>query len=423
MVTTSPYQITDVRTASRLDETRLEWVMTYRRNHPEADWWAEGFAAVAHSTETQERVFRMAEQLQARGIDRRSVFQALRRADLVTQGRRAGLFEVDSQPRHLYVRGRAVHNEDLSQEPGSRTLAAAAAGCSAVDALLGDHGLVVDVLPREAFKVQPGQAEGWPGQSQLGRILILIDEAPQLDQLRAHGFDAVTFDGADPAAYAWAIFEIGCRAKATLFQVSCECHSTFKSVPIGVAIEDSSGGRSIHSLGWNTVVQLLPVIRTGVRGMKGPTDTHPPARSLDRAKKFCPRLGGNEMAAFEGDLKEIAKDNDDFRRVLFTGDHAQLVVMALRPREEIGEEIHTVDQILYATDGKGEAIVDGKAQPFGKGDAVAVPAGVRHNIRNTSDKPFKLFTIYAPPQHPAGTVHETKADAIAGEKVPAGAGG
>src|SRR5579864_6202910 len=125
------------------------------------------------------------------------------------------------------------------------------------------------------------------------------------------------------------------------------------------------------------------------------------------------------MKPFEGDLKEIAKDNEDFRRVLFTGEHAQLVVMSLGRDEEIGEEVHTVDQILYAVEGEGQAILDGKSHSFAKGDVVAVPAGLRHNYRNTDKDALKLFTIYAPPQHPAGTIHATKAEALAAEAVAA----
>lgn len=127
------------------------------------------------------------------------------------------------------------------------------------------------------------------------------------------------------------------------------------------------------------------------------------------------------MKPYEDDLKEIAEHNKDFRRVLFTGEHSQLVVMALKTEEEIGDEVHSVDQILYAVEGKAEAIVDGKTRSFGKGDVVVVPAGVRHNIRNAGDKAFKLFTVYAPPQHAAGTVHHTKADAVATEGLLAGA--
>lgn len=126
------------------------------------------------------------------------------------------------------------------------------------------------------------------------------------------------------------------------------------------------------------------------------------------------------MEAFRADLKELSKDNDDFRRVVFTGEHAQLVLMALGVSEDIGEEVHTVDQILYAVSGEGESILEGRAKSFEKGDVVAVPAGTRHNIRNTGDDPLRLFTVYAPPQHAANTIHHTKADALRDEEdIPA----
>ena len=129
------------------------------------------------------------------------------------------------------------------------------------------------------------------------------------------------------------------------------------------------------------------------------------------------------MQPYQGELKEVAKHNDDFRRVLFTGTNSQLVIMALPGGEEIGEEVHQVDQILYAVEGDGEAFLDGRRMSFEKGDAVAVPAGTRHNIRNAEKKPLKLFTVYAPPQHPAGSVHHTKAEALAAEaKEPVGGG-
>jgi mannose-6-phosphate isomerase-like protein (cupin superfamily) len=123
------------------------------------------------------------------------------------------------------------------------------------------------------------------------------------------------------------------------------------------------------------------------------------------------------METYRADLKEVTKDSDDFRRVLFTGAHSQLVIMSLAPDEEIGDEVHEVDQILFAVAGEGEAFLDGRRKSFEKGDVVAVPAGTRHNFRNTSKKPLKLYTVYAPPQHPAGTVHHTKADAVAAEAM------
>jgi mannose-6-phosphate isomerase-like protein (cupin superfamily) len=130
-------------------------------------------------------------------------------------------------------------------------------------------------------------------------------------------------------------------------------------------------------------------------------------------------LRGIEMEPYQDDLKEVAKDSDDFRRVLFTGSYSQLVIMAVPAAEEIGEEVHEVDQILFAVEGEGEAILDGRRKAFEKGDVVAVPAGTRHNIRNTQKKPLKLFTVYSPPQHPAGTIHHTRADAVAAEAMSA----
>ena len=125
------------------------------------------------------------------------------------------------------------------------------------------------------------------------------------------------------------------------------------------------------------------------------------------------------MQPFVADLKALTKENRDFRRVVFTSDHAQVVVMAIPPDEEIGEEIHIVDQFLYIVEGEGEAVLNGREQPIDKGEAIAVPAGTRHNVRNTGDEPLKLFTIYAPPQHAAGTVHKTKAEAMKEVLVPA----
>jgi mannose-6-phosphate isomerase-like protein (cupin superfamily) len=115
-------------------------------------------------------------------------------------------------------------------------------------------------------------------------------------------------------------------------------------------------------------------------------------------------------------IKKDAKDNDFFRKVLFTGTKSQLVLMSLRPGEEIGAEVHKVDQVLYVVDGEGKVVLDGIDKEFEKGEIAFVPAGVQHNVINTDDEPMKLFTIYAPPQHAAGTVHRTKAAAEQAER-------
>ncbi len=115
--------------------------------------------------------------------------------------------------------------------------------------------------------------------------------------------------------------------------------------------------------------------------------------------------------------KETIK-NTDFRRVLYTGKHSQLVLMSLRPGEEIGEETHTdVDQFFRFEQGEGNVIIDGAKSPIKDGDAVIVPAGAKHNVVNTSKTAdLKLYTIYSPPEHQDGTIRHTKAAALAKEE-------
>ena len=117
-----------------------------------------------------------------------------------------------------------------------------------------------------------------------------------------------------------------------------------------------------------------------------------------------------------GSIVDAACDNADFRRVLSTGPNAQLVVMSLPAGEEIGEEVHDDgDQVLSIVDGSGEAVLDDVPTQIGAGDLVLVPAGTKHNIRNVGAGDLKLYTVYAPPEHPDGTVHRTRAEAGAAE--------
>ena len=119
------------------------------------------------------------------------------------------------------------------------------------------------------------------------------------------------------------------------------------------------------------------------------------------------------MKGFVQDIEGIATKNDVFRRVLYTAKNCQLVVMALKPREEIGAEVHTLDQFFRVEEGTGEAILDGVRHPIRAGFAVLVPAGANHNIINTGSVPLKLYTLDAPPNHRNGVVHQTRADAEA----------
>ena len=118
--------------------------------------------------------------------------------------------------------------------------------------------------------------------------------------------------------------------------------------------------------------------------------------------------------AFQTNLKELAKENIFFRKVVYTGKYSQLVLMSIPVGGEIGEETHpTVDQILFFVEGEGEAILEGKASPVEEHGVVFVPAGTLHNFKNTGDEDLKLYTVYSPPQHPDGTVHKTKEEAEA----------
>jgi len=112
---------------------------------------------------------------------------------------------------------------------------------------------------------------------------------------------------------------------------------------------------------------------------------------------------------------EVARRNDAFRRTIVTGEHSQVVVMAIQPGDDIGEETHDGDQILLFVEGEGRAVLDGQSEPIRAGDLVFVPAGTLHNFVNAGPEPLRLVTVYAPAEHPDGTVHETKADAEAGE--------
>jgi mannose-6-phosphate isomerase-like protein (cupin superfamily) len=123
------------------------------------------------------------------------------------------------------------------------------------------------------------------------------------------------------------------------------------------------------------------------------------------------------MKGFVDDIEHRTKENSDFRRVLYTGKHLQLVLMSLQPGEEIGEEVHEDrDQFFRVETGKGEVTIDGARSKLDDDMAIVVPAGARHNVRNTGEKPLKLYTLYGPPEHVDGTVHATKADADASEE-------
>ena len=120
------------------------------------------------------------------------------------------------------------------------------------------------------------------------------------------------------------------------------------------------------------------------------------------------------MKGYCDDIERLTVENGDFRRVLYTGGHLQLVLMTLPPGCDIGEEVHEDrDQFFRFEEGTGAVDIDGVANSVEDGTAVIVPAGARHNVRNTGDVPLKLYTIYGPPEHLDGIVQSTKEEADA----------
>ena len=127
------------------------------------------------------------------------------------------------------------------------------------------------------------------------------------------------------------------------------------------------------------------------------------------------------MKGFVDDIEDMTEENSDFRRVLYTGKQLQLVLMSLKPGEDIGEEVHPDrDQFFRVEEGKGEVSIDGHKTEIKSDFAIVVPAGARHNLKNTGDIPLKLYTLYGPPEHADGTVHVTKADAVVSKEHFAG---
>jgi len=119
------------------------------------------------------------------------------------------------------------------------------------------------------------------------------------------------------------------------------------------------------------------------------------------------------MQGYITDIEKATKENNNFRQVLYTGKNSQLVVMRLKPGEEIGEETHSLDQFIRLEKGRGRVIMDGAEKEIKEDYAVVIPAGAKHNIINDGEKEMKLYTIYSPPEHKDGVIHKTKEEALA----------
>ncbi len=123
------------------------------------------------------------------------------------------------------------------------------------------------------------------------------------------------------------------------------------------------------------------------------------------------------MLGYVVGIEKLTEENTDFRRVLYTGKNLQLVLMSIRPGEDIGEEVHDDrDQFFRVESGHGEVSIDSKKTSIKSDDAIIIPAGARHNVINTGDKPLQLYTLYGPPEHVDRTIHKSKAYAQAHEE-------
>ena len=122
------------------------------------------------------------------------------------------------------------------------------------------------------------------------------------------------------------------------------------------------------------------------------------------------------MKGYVINIEKATKENNNFRKVLYTAQSSQLVVMSLKAGEEIGAEVHDLDQFIRIEKGKGKAVLDGVEHEIEDDFAVVIPAGANHNIINTGDEEMKLYTVYSPPEHREGVVNATKEEAEAGEE-------
>lgn len=118
------------------------------------------------------------------------------------------------------------------------------------------------------------------------------------------------------------------------------------------------------------------------------------------------------MKGFVTNIDRDTLENEDYRRVIYTAKYSQLVLMSIKPGDEIGEETHSLDQFIRFEVGKGKVIMDGAEHNVEEDFAVIIPAGTKHNVINTGEVDLKLYSLYSPPEHKDGTVHETKSEAM-----------
>lgn len=169
------------------------------------------------------------------------------------------------------------------------------------------------------------------------------------------------------------------------------------------------------------LIVCAPLIGCGANGRPVRTATSPGGVA---EQQRAPRLSASSsapsaqeappIAPFHANILQAARNNDAYRRVLFTGARTQLVVMAIPPGGDIGTEMHPhVEQLIFIESGQGKAVMNGAESPLARGDVLVVTPGTRHDVINTGTEPLRIYTVYAPPNHIDGRVQQTKADAEA----------
>lgn len=155
--------------------------------------------------------------------------------------------------------------------------------------------------------------------------------------------------------------------------------------------------------------------RGGLKSDGAPGPSRPPSPPGNRRARTAHKRG-TTTKGFVQDIEALTERNQLFRQVIYTAQHCQLVLMALEPGEEIGAEVHHLDQFFRVEQGSGEAVLDGVTTAIREGFAVLVPAGTTHNIVNTGKAALKLYTLYAPPNHRDGVAHRTRSAAEADDE-------
>lgn len=118
------------------------------------------------------------------------------------------------------------------------------------------------------------------------------------------------------------------------------------------------------------------------------------------------------MQGYITNIEKETLENNNFRKVLYTAKNSQLVVMSINPDDDIGEEVHKLDQFIRIEKGNAKVVLNGVESPLPADNAVVIPAGTRHNVINIGDEPLKLYSLYSPPEHKDGTIHPTKEDVV-----------